>query len=680
MADRNKFLQFFDMIQKHRLPAILLAAFLTLAVLMELVRLPAMTGGESQSIVLTEEKGSYDLTGIADLEDAKVRLIPGSNYYPNFYLTPDNVASAVPEPVENYDGIHALYLSQRFLLKLPDSSDIYTLTFTLSGRHAIRVYINGRLAGQTGKLGTTKKETAVWENNITCNAAAADGRMEILLNSAQFYHIKRGASLAELIVEVSRPGGNGVFSGQIMGLLIMGALLCATAVLLGIYLLLSHTKATLYFALACIAMALRECLQSQAWTYFPISGNLSFQLEYLTMVLLTVFLSLYLGQYVTGRFLRMIQITVLAGSGIYSVCVLFCDSLFYTSVLVYYEILLVVFIIIGITGLFFSMRRPNTEQTAALYGIAVFYLAAVSDIIMYSDIFGDSVNAPVSEAAMLVFALAQTVSLLLMNSRVLAETKEAEQKLEAEKSALENLNRMKSEFLGNVSHELKTPLTVMSGYAQTTRQMVENDALPDGGEVIRRMKIISSEAERLALMVGQILDVTRMEENRMPVNKESCWIEEIICSSIDTHYPILNENGNRLEIRLQKPLPRVHADPMRISQVIVNLIANASRFTVDGLIVVSAEGQENNVVVRVSDNGEGISAEQLPHIFERYNNKEKSGGRNTGTGLGLYICKYIVEQHGGRIWAESKSGKGTRVSFTLPALPFSQEDINNGSC
>lgn len=668
MTSKKKLAALLGRIKKHDLLLVLLAAFLTLAALMKLVRLPLMHGEDLQDMVVAEQEGSYDLTGIENLKDQKVLLLPGSNYYPGSYVTPDNVDTAVPETTERYNETRCDYLSQRFLLRLPDNNDIYTLTFKLSGRHAMRVYVNGTQVGQTGTLGTVKEETEVWENNITCSAAAVDGTMEILLNSAQFYHAKKGATLAELSIKAAGTGKAEVLSERIVGLLIAGAFLCAAAVLLSVYLLLSHTKATLYFALACLAMALREVLQSQAWTYFPISGSRSFQLEYLTVVLLTVFLSLYLGQYARGRFLRGVQAAALAGSGIYGIIVLFCDSLFYTSVLTYYEILLVACIAVGITGLFFDMRRPSTEQKAVLYGIGVFYLAVVSDIIMYSDVLGDRVNAPVTEVAMLVFVLAQTVSLLLMNNRVLAETREAEQKLEAEKAALEKLNQMKTEFLGNVSHELKTPLTVMSGYAQTTRQMAEHNALKDGGEVVRRMKIISSEAERLALMVGQILDVTRMEEGHMSVNREACWIEEIICSAIDTHYPVLNENGNRLEINLQQSLPQVLADPVRISQVIVNLVANASRFTVGGVIMVSVGEKDNYIVVSVSDNGEGIDAEQLPHVFERYNNREKSGGKNTGTGLGLYICRHIVEQHGGRIWAESERGAGTRISFTLPVL------------
>lgn len=652
-------------IYKHRLLFIVLAAFFTTAALTALVSLDRLTGENQKSITVMEQNGCYDLTDISDLGKTVIKLAPGATYYPSTYLMPESVNTAAPESANRFEEIRADYLSQRFVLKVPESSEVYTMTFRLSGRHAMKVYVNGNLTAQTGQPGLTKQDTEVWENNITFHGVAVKGEIDIILHSAQFYHAKRGASLAEL--SLSKTENDPFFFGRLKGIAMMGALLCAAVLLLGIYLLLSHTKATLYFALACMVMALRECLQSQAWTYFSIPGNVSFMLEYLTMVLTTVFLSLYLGQYAAGKFLRAVLYTAIVGSLLYGACVLFTDSLLYTSALVYYQVLLVLTIVPGISSLFWKMRRPARGQATAIYGIAVFYLAAVSDIIMYSDIFGDRPNIPVSEVAMLVFVLAQTVSLFQMNNRVLSEAKDAEQKLEAEKTALESLNRLKTEFLGNVSHELKTPLTVISGYAQTTKQLAAKSDTLEADQVSRRMTLISSEAERLSLMVGQILDATRMEEGRMVMELVRCYADEIIHAAVETHYPILNKNRNRLDIRIESGLPAIHADPARISQIIVNLISNAVRFTTDGVIAISAKKEDEKILVCVSDTGVGIAAEQIPHLFQRYGKKQKSGGgQDTGTGLGLYICKYIVEQHGGEIWLESKEGSGTSVFFTLP--------------
>ncbi len=641
----------------------MVAAILTVFTLMLLVRLPV----RSEILTVSEKKGVYDLSKIKDLNHSAIRLLPGDTYYPNIYLSPETVESATPVSTDEFRTRRADYLTQQFILLLPDDA-MYTLTFQLSGRHAMCIYVNGKLAGKTGQLGITKSDTEVWENNITVNASAKDGKMDILLQSAQFYHAKRGASLAELNIGRQGISTDPFAKGRVKGLLVMGGVMSAAVSLLSIYLLLARAKATLYFALACIAMTLREAIQSQAWIYFPLQGNVSFMLEYLSLVLLTIFLTLYLSQYANNKLLKSIQFLALAGSGIYGLCILLGDSLFYTSVLIYYQILILLCIIPGVGGLFFKIRRPNKEQAVSLYGIGVFFLSAVADIIMYLDIFGETeINKPVSEATMLIFALIQVISLYLMNHRVLLETNEAKQKLLTEKTTLEELNHLKTEFLGNASHELKTPLTVISGYAQTVKQLSEKSESPISSEVSRRMTLISSEAERLSLMVSQMLDVTQMDEGRMVMEPKYCYAEEIIHSAVSTYYPILNKNRNRLNICIENDLPPVYADSARLSQVIVNLISNAVRFTEDGVISVSAKRKENELLICISDTGCGIAAERLPQIFERYIKKRKSGdNQDTGTGLGLYICKYIVAQHGGIIWIESEVGHGTSVFFTLP--------------
>ena len=654
-----------NIIYKHRLLSIVLAAFLTTAALTVLVSLERLTGENQKNIAVTEQNGIYDLTDISDLGKTVIKLAPGEFYYPSTYLMPESMNIAVPISTDRFDEIRADYLSQRFVLKVPEISQVYTMTFRLSGRHAMKVYVNGSLTAQLGQPGVTRQDTEVWENNITFRGVAVKGEIDIILHSAQFYHTKRGASLGSL--SFSKTETDPFFFDRIKGIAITGALLWAAALMLGVYLLLSHTKGTLYFALACVAMALRECLQSQAWIYFSISGNLSFMLEYLSVVLLTIFLTLYLAQYAKGRFLQAVKYMAILGSLVYGACVLLGNSLFYTSVLKYYQLLLVVCIVPGLAVLFWKMRTLITEQGTAIFGITVFYLAAIYDIIMYSDIFGDGLNIPISETAMLVFVMAQTISLFQMNNRMLSEAKEVEQKLEAEKTALKSLNRLKTEFLGNISHELKTPLTVMAGYAQITKQLAQKPDMLEASEVSRRMTLISSEAERLSLMVGQVLDVTRMEEGCMDIESVRCYADEIIHAAVETHYPILNKNKNRLDIRIESGLPAIHADPARISQVIINLISNAGRFTMDGVIAISAKKEDGKILICVSDTGVGITAEQLPHLFQRYGKKQKSSnGQDTGTGLGLYICKHIVEQHGGEIWLESEEGSGTSVFFTLP--------------
>lgn len=172
-------------IKRHPLSAILLTAVLTLAALTLPARLPNLHGDATSTVTLAEEGTGYGLSGITDWNNRAVILLPGSTYYPNVLLTPKIADAETAVSTSEFAALRADYLSQRFVLNLPDTNDAYTLTFKLSGRHAMRVYANGTLAGETGRVGTAKQDTEVWENNITVSASPLNGKTDILLNSAQ---------------------------------------------------------------------------------------------------------------------------------------------------------------------------------------------------------------------------------------------------------------------------------------------------------------------------------------------------------------------------------------------------------------------------------------------------------------------------------------------------------------
>lgn len=690
-----------------RIRYILAAAVITTVMLITLVRIgnrEADFGVKTMEVV--EENGIYHLTGITDWNGSLVCLPPGTQYYPGALLTPDTIGSALPEDVDKKDKNEADYMTQRFVLEVPEDGQVYTLTFKIHGRHAMKAYINGRLAGQSGSPGTTKQTTEIGENNLVCYGTAQEGKIDIILQCAQFYHYKYQGELATLYINPAVQGLGAGFSSESWGFFIMGELLGSAVLLMILFFLNKAASVTLYFSLACMAMAIRECIQSQAWVKIPfLSGEATFVMEYLSVVLITVFLTLYLGQLLTGRFWRIIKYTVLTASALYGICLL-GNPVFYTSVLKYYQIVLVVCIVTGVGGLFRVMFRPTPEQAVSLYGIAVFYLAAVADILTNNNILPSQGNkAYISEVAMMVFVMAQTVSLFLMNNRILAQVREEERRLEQEKEALEKINRMKTELLGNVAHELKTPLTVISSYAQYTGGLLGKETA--GSEPTGNMKLIESEADRLAMMVSQILDATRIEENRLSIICKPCQLTGIIQYTLDTYYPVFSKNGNRLEFHPYMGALTVFCDADRITQVLVNLISNAARHTREGKIAVETDKKGGFAEVKITDTGSGMDRRSVEHLFERYytsfskgcdsaatweddtdgteqraqvrgdwgdasessahNGREKPiGPRETGTGLGLYVCRHIIREHGGDIAVESEPGTGTTVLFTIP--------------
>ncbi len=258
-------------------------------------------------------------------------------------------------------------------------------------------------------------------------------------------------------------------------------------------------------------------------------------------------------------------------------------------------------------------------------------------------------------AVLCVFAVFLVISAAL--SKKIAEP------VVSEHDMLVQVNAMKTTFLSDASHELKTPLAAMSGYAQDA----ELDLMHGGDRttVQNKLRRISSEANRMALMVTQILDATRIEEGRMVLEKAPCDLDSLVRKTVETYFAVLNKNNNRLILRIPIDLPKVNADSTRLQRVFVNLISNALKHTKNGTVLIKAEADDEAVTVTVKDTGSGISPEDLPHIWERYYKGKHS---ETGTGLGLFICKFIVESHGGTIGVESEAGRGTVFTFTLPTV------------
>ena len=229
---------------------------------------------------------------------------------------------------------------------------------------------------------------------------------------------------------------------------------------------------------------------------------------------------------------------------------------------------------------------------------------------------------------------------------------------------LEETERLRAEFLGMVSHELRTPLTSIWG---SVMAMQENPEDLDPVEMRQFLRIILDQVGSMRDLIGDLLDVARIETGALPINPELVEVAALVDRARNT---FLSSGGrSNLDIDLAPDLPPVMADRRRIVQVIGNLLANAARHSPESSAIrVSAAQNGVYVEISVADEGRGIPTERLPHLFRKFSGQEDDdpGG---DTGLGLAICKGIVEAHGGRIRAESDGpGLGARFAFTLPAV------------
>lgn len=232
-------------------------------------------------------------------------------------------------------------------------------------------------------------------------------------------------------------------------------------------------------------------------------------------------------------------------------------------------------------------------------------------------------------------------------------------------SWMEEVEKLRAEFLGMVSHELRSPLASIQGSASNLRESL-NTFSPD--ELIQFIRIIEMQADRMRNLIRELLDVARIETGSLSVTPEPYDAARLVDEACNT---FLSGGGrDNLSIDLEPDLPWVMADRWRTVQVLENLLSNAAKYSPEpSVISVSAALNDGRVAFSVADDGRGISADRIPYLFRKFARIHGEEGERqiSGTGLGLAICKGIVEAHGGRIWAESAGpGLGTRFTFTLP--------------
>ncbi|MDE1770559.1 MAG: sensor histidine kinase [Thaumarchaeota archaeon] len=241
------------------------------------------------------------------------------------------------------------------------------------------------------------------------------------------------------------------------------------------------------------------------------------------------------------------------------------------------------------------------------------------------------------------------------------------EELKDKSTKLQEMDRSKEEFSAMISHELKTPLVTISGYAEMLRE--ENGILGSlNNEQVKAVEKISSETAKLERLIGDILDAQKLDLERMKFSKKEFEVDKFLDEQIQIHSNLMNEKKIHFANTTKEKMSLV-SDEHRLSQVFANLIKNAVDFVPPhfGSIEINAQRKNGQIAFYVKDNGSGIPEQKQKHLFQRFYQIDTSLKRSHGgTGLGLVICKGIVEALGGKIWIESQPGKGTTVFFTIP--------------
>jgi len=273
----------------------------------------------------------------------------------------------------------------------------------------------------------------------------------------------------------------------------------------------------------------------------------------------------------------------------------------------------------------------------------------------------------------LLSTIASAVGVSLHNAKLFEEARLA-------RAAAEEADAAKSSFLSTVSHELRTPLTSVLGFAKIIRRRLQERLFPlitgddrkveqAKQQVIENLGVVVSEGERLTKLIDDVLDLAKIEAGKFTWNMAAVSIQDVIDRAVAATASLFEAKRLRLERDIAPDLPIVTGDQDRLIQVVINLISNAVKFTDQGSIKCSARRDDGDLVVSVTDSGIGIAPADQPKVFEKFKQVgDTLTDKPKGTGLGLPICKEIVEYHGGQIWVESAPGQGSTFSFTLPIL------------
>jgi two-component system phosphate regulon sensor histidine kinase PhoR len=233
-------------------------------------------------------------------------------------------------------------------------------------------------------------------------------------------------------------------------------------------------------------------------------------------------------------------------------------------------------------------------------------------------------------------------------------------------SELKRADQIRRDFVANVSHELRTPLSILRGYIETLLDHPKTSA----EESAQILQVMDRHSKRLGLLVEDLLALARLESPNPNLQRSDVDLAALFREVVRDWQKKFSEKKLKVIVDLAPDLPAIRADPARLQEILYNLLDNAVNYSQEnGEIRLQARRDDGDVVLAVSDNGIGISKEDLPRIFERFYRADKARSRALGgTGLGLSIVKHIVQLHGGRVEAESEPGKGTTIRAVLPLV------------
>jgi Signal transduction histidine kinase len=614
---------------------------------------------------LPQASGTYDLSGY-DFDDTVYRVNNRSWESWAYQLyTPDDFAnSGVEEQSRFFDSAEAMntsYATHRLRLTLPPGS--YYGISMVTAEYAMRIYINGSELDSVGIPGNTRETTEHRTAERTYYfSPQEDGTVEVLVQTANFVH-NDGSGAPAIVI-----GGAGNIMERdnadiAVSFLIVGCLIAAALHHLGLFCLNRQRKIDLIFALCCMFLALmNKKLLLLFWPNYVFAAAI--RLEYIIHFLTFASFIYFLEQLHPRLLHRYITRSYYALTGLY-LLTLFLDTLIFTRLIVGFQTVSVCMITYVLVRLAMSLKERRLQNYLSFAGIVVLGLMGANDILYYRNIVivppvdGQFFMAPIG---MIFFVFCYALAMSIEH----AETEQA--MLEAREKArqLTSTNELKEKLLATISHEARTPLAVLSSYASLVAIELRDKGMDK--QTTADLDKISFEAKRVANLIDSMKRMTL--SNQKMEERIALDLGDIARQTAQLYMPILERTGVSLIIQSEENLPMIFGNPAELTQVLFNLLQNSKNHTTSGSVTVSVERDGDYVATYITDTGRGVPPDILPDIFERGIKGDDDGG----SGIGLAVCKEIIEAHNGTIRIDSELGKGTVVTVVFPVY---KEDNEN---
>jgi len=648
-----------------------IAAFLIL-VLFLFSSISVLTGRLRQEIPETAP-GYADLTSFNFAE--KLAHVPHTSflYYKNELYTPEDfkLGRVTKEPYD-FKGEKGRvdpgsYGTYHIVFKLPDDG-IYGLS-SYSAMYSQRLFINGVEYPSNGIPGRTGETTIPQTRHYTVYFAPDKGKAEIIVQFANFSHADYGGIVPFYIGNQERIMERDAIAQQRIHML-AGSTFTVFLFSLGMFFFFHKRYAFLWFSLSCFSIGLRMMIVNEKVLMLLIPDlpwRFSIALEYIALALLLSSFLLYIDSMFRGAIHKAVLWSFGAICILFTAAVLLTPPIIFTGFILWFQLAAIPFGIYVALALIYNVLRKkdnrHTEHVLIFTGAVVFITLSILDIQIHRS-SGQSLALGLSETGMMVFIFFNMLALAVQFSRTEAQLDEArrrEQEMQETNLLLDKMSRLKSDFMANISHEMRTPLTIIASYAGLTDMQLRHNAVDE--KTYDHLATVKREAIRLAEMTEQLKEVALEKERKL--SQTDIQASFLLKQAVDFCAPICTKNKNQLFVAADSAEASLHVNAESIFQTLVNLVINANRHTKEGMIQLKVQckpddAEHDFMMITVSDNGEGIKPQLMPCLFERGVSGDGSSG------LGLAICKDIIEENGGEIWVESNMGKGTTVSFTLP--------------